>query len=109
MSLPPSSLPDEQMQVDEHLNNERLLDQAEQHRLIEYLAAQAAADTLTQSMNLLTVDEDDDEEIDIHPCSDSECQGVHTHGDDGEYERGSPVGRTPDYDPYYTPYEGTDY
>lgn len=44
------------MQVDEHLNNERLLDQAEQHRLIEYLATQAAADTLTQSMNLLTVD-----------------------------------------------------
>ena len=118
MSLLP--LHDEEMrQADEYLADENAIDEAEQARLIEYLAEQERSEyaapvpddvaALAQSLKLLAVPE---EEEDDHSCADSECQGEHVHADYYEdYECGhrSPYAGTPSYYAPETYYEGIDY
>jgi hypothetical protein len=94
MSLPP--LHDEEMrQVDEYLADENAIDEAEQARLIEYLAEQErsehiapvpdAVSALAQNLKLHAVPEEDEEEEDNHSCGDSECVGEHVHADYADY------------------------
>jgi hypothetical protein len=69
-SLPSfSSLPTLEQQAEQHLADEEAIDQAEQDRLIAYLAEQAAEAT---------------EDEDTHSCGDSECQGAHVHANDDD-------------------------
>ena len=104
-------LDDEVMrQVEEHLADERRIDEAEYARLIEYeydIAPDPAVAALSSAVRLLTVPEDTEEELDNHSCADSGCAGEHTHADYEEYEDGHRSPRTPPYAP--DPYEGIDY
>ena len=102
-------------QVEEHLEDERRIDEADYSRLVEYEydiapVPDPAVAALSTSVRLLTVPEDEEEEVDNHSCADSGCQGEHTHADYDEYEDGhrSPRPVTPSYppDPFY---EGIDY
>ena len=114
LSLPPHINPvspplnDEEMrQVEEYLADQQAIDAAEHARLLEYLAAVAPASApaaddvaaLTQGMRLLAVPEDGEEELDTHSCGDSECQGEHTHADEGDY-----YGISPSYSPNHSQY-----
>lgn len=107
-SVSPPLHDDEMRQVEEYLADQQTIDAAEHARLLEYIAAAAAApapaapdpvDTLAQGMRLLAVPEDDEEEIDTHSCADSGCQGEHTHGDEGDY-----YGISPSYSPNHGQY-----
>ena len=64
----------EQLQVDEHLEAERLADLAEQERLLEY-EADLARDKATHNKNLYSIEEE------IHSNDDSHAQ------DDDDFER----------------------
>jgi hypothetical protein len=70
-SLPsfPSFLTSEQ-QAEQHLADEEAIDQAEQDRLIAYLADEQC---------LIATDDED-----THSCGDSECQGAHVHANDDD-------------------------
>lgn len=109
---------DEMREAEQYIANERVIDAAEQARLIEYLHTQERADAerfhlpppaalaaapaadpvaaLADGMRLLAVPEEDEEEIDTHSCGDSECQGAHLHDDAGDY-----YGISPSYSPNY--------
>ena len=103
---------DEMRAAEQYIAEERVIDTAEQARLIEYLRTQERADAerfhlpppaasadpvaaLADGMQLLSVPEED-EEIDTHTCGDSECQGAHVHADEGYY-----YGISPSYSPNY--------
>jgi hypothetical protein len=106
-------LDDEVMrQVEEHLADERRIDESEYARLVEYEydiapVPDPAVAALSSAVRLLTVPEDTEEELDTHSCADSGCVGEHTHADYDEYEDGHRSPRTPPYAP--DPYEGIDY
>lgn len=96
-------------EAEEHLFHQKMIDDAEQERLCEYLREQAAAPVPACStspppaeplaalasavQNLAMIEED--EELDDHSCADSGCAGIHTHADyyDDDYECGH---RSPD-------------
>jgi hypothetical protein len=109
---------DEMRAAEQYIADERVIDTAEQARLIEYLRTQERADAerfhlpppagetpaapaadpvaaLADGMRLLAVPEED-EEVDTHSCGDSECQGAHVHADEGDY-----YGISPSYSPNY--------
>lgn len=107
-SLPSLPSPSE-MQIDEHMNDERLVDEAEQARLVEYLAEDSVAAIEHRLGQILTITEPD-------KCNESECpdccEGEYTHDDDCDeyyYRDISPCPKTPDYPPEQTYYEGVDY
>jgi len=107
---------DEMRQAEEYIADQRVIDEAEQARLIEFLREQEHIDAerfhlpppaappavdpvaaLADGMRLLAVPEEDDE-IDTHSCADSECQGEHVHAN---YDEGDYYGISPSYSPNY--------
>lgn len=73
------SFPTSEQQAEQHLADEELIDQAEQARLIAYLADEQS---VIPPINSLATE--DEEELDAHSCGDSECQGAHVHAEDDD-------------------------